>query len=297
MIGEVPGVAVGAWFEDRRVLAASGLHRPLVAGICGTADGGAESVVLGGGYPDDWDGGDTILYTGAGGQDAAGRHVRDQTLSRTNAALVTSLRLSLPVRVVRGARHGGPYAPETGYRYDGLYRVADYWPQPGRDGPLVWRFRLERIVSEVVAGRVGETADLFGSGGEPERRLAMVSRVIRDTAITRHVKALHRYRCQVCGVAVETPAGPYVEAAHIRPLGRPHDGPDQLENVLCLCPNHHVAFDRWAFAIADDLTLIGLDGRLRTVAGHNVARVHVAYHRALFETGQRGLPDADVRYG
>lgn len=287
MIGDIPGVDVGAWFEDRRALALAGVHRPLVAGICGTADGGAESVVLSGGYPDDEDDGDTILYTGAGGQDAAGRHVRDQVLSRTNAALVTSLRLGLPVRVVRGGRHGGPHAPETGYRYDGLYRVADYWPQPGRDGPIVWRFKLERIEPEVVAGRVGE----------PRRQVTIVSRVIRDTAVTRRVKVLHRYRCQVCGLAVETPAGPYAEAAHIRPLGRPHDGPDVPENVLCLCPNHHVAFDRWAFALADDLRLIGLGGRLRTVAGHDVARVHVAYHRTLYDAGQRGLPDAEVRYG
>jgi len=295
VIGEVPGVAVGDTFEDRRALAAAGVHRPLQAGICGTADGGAESVVLSGGYPDDYDEGDTIFYTGAGGQDAAGRHVRDQVLSRTNAALVTSLRLGLPVRVIRGGRHGGPHAPSTGYRYDGLYRVADYWPEPGRDGPLVWRFRLERLVPEVVAGRVGETPELFDVAGDatPERRLALVSRVIRDTAVTRQVKVLHRYRCQVCGLAVETPAGPYAEAAHIRPLGRPHDGPDVLENVLCLCPNHHVAFDRWAFALADDLRLIGLDGRLRTVRAHPVARVHVAYHRALYDAGRS---NADVRY-
>ena len=33
------------------------------------------------------------------------------------------------------------------------------------------------------------------------------------------------------------------EAAHIRPLGAPHNGPDTLDNTLCLCPNHHVPFD------------------------------------------------------
>jgi hypothetical protein len=33
------------------------------------------------------------------------------------------------------------------------------------------------------------------------------------------------------------------EAAHIRPLGAPHNGPDTLDNTLCLCPNHHVLFD------------------------------------------------------
>jgi hypothetical protein len=33
------------------------------------------------------------------------------------------------------------------------------------------------------------------------------------------------------------------EAAHIRPLGAPHNGPDTWDNTLCLCPNHHVPFD------------------------------------------------------
>lgn len=39
---------------------------------------------------------------------------------------------------------------------------------------------------------------------------------------------------------------PYAEAAHIRALGSPHNGPDVIENVLCLCPNHHVLFDNGA---------------------------------------------------
>lgn len=289
MIGAVSGVAVGDTFEDRRALAAAGVHRPLRAGICGTADGGAESVVLSGGYPDDWDGGGTIVYTGQGGQNTDGRHVHDQTLTRGNAALATSLMLGLPVRVVRGHGHGGPYAPEAGYRYDGLFRVADYWAQPGRDGPLVWRFRLESLTSEANAEStvVHEEPTLFGPQDAPERRLSLVSRVVRDTEVTRRVKALHGYRCQVCGETVETATGSYAEAAHIRPLGRPHNGPDVPENVLCLCPNHHVAFDRWAFTLADDLSLVGHPGRLRTVRGHAPARVHIAYHRALYDASVR----------
>jgi hypothetical protein len=55
---------------------------------------------------------------------------------------------------------------------------------------------------------------------------------------------------------------PYAEAAHIRPLGAPHDGPDSYENLICLCPNHHTLFDIGGFTIADDLSLIGIDGKL-----------------------------------
>jgi putative restriction endonuclease len=122
----------------------------------------------------------------------------------------------------------------------------------------------------------------------PQRRLGETTRIVRDTAVTRRVKQMHRHRCQVCGKAVETPAGPYAEAAHIRPLGQPHSGPDILANVLCLCPNHHVAFDRWAFAIADDYSLIGLPGELRLHPKHVPDVEHIAYHRqhAMLARGQ-----------
>jgi putative restriction endonuclease len=98
------------------------------------------------------------------------------------------------------------------------------------------------------------------------------------------VKAVHDYRCQVCGLRLETPSGPYAEAAHIRPLGSPHNGPDTRDNILCLCPNHHVLFDLRAFTVAEDLSLIGIAGRLNTVAGHVISPEHLRYHREHFGT-------------
>ncbi len=303
MIGAVPGVAVGDVFPHRLALRAAGVHRPTMAGICGTAAGGAESIVLAGGYVDDEDSGDVILYTGAGGNDPATKQqTADQTLDGRNAALVTSYRLGLPVRVVRGRPRATILRdyprvvhdpPESGYRYDGLYLVTDYRPDVGINRFLVWQFQLERLPDlgegAVVAGRVAEPVDLFGA---PARRDAVVSRVVRDPAVVQYVKRVHDSGCQVCGRTVETPAGPYAEAAHIRALGRPHDGPDVPENVLCLCPNHHAAFDRWAFALTDDLRLVGdADGPLRTARGHAVGREYVAYHRERFET----VRDATVR--
>ena len=289
MIGHVPGVPVGATFATRHDLAAAGVHRPPQAGICGTAAGGAESIVLAGGYVDDEDVGNEILYTGAGGNDRqTRRQTSHQTLGGTNAALVTSHQRGLPVRVVRGRPRPSVLRnhprvvfapPETGYRYDGLYLVTDYRPDVGSDGFRVWRFLLERLPALVT-----EPATLFSTVAE--RRETYASRLVRDPAVVLHVKRLHGHCCQVCGRAVETPAGPYAEGAHVRPLGRPHDGPDVPENVLCLCPNHHVAFDRWAFALADDLALVGLPGRLRTVRDHALDPAHVVYHRARFEAAR-----------
>ena len=279
IFGHVPGYPPGSTFADRRELAASGVHRPLQAGICGRANDGAESIVLNGGYVDDADLGNVVIYTGAGGNDPrTKRQTADQALNRTNLALANSLRHGLPVRVVRGSHPDVHEGPASGYRYDGLYRVEDYWPDIGADGYRIWRFRLASVVEQdgATTGRVAEQPDLFGAS---DRRLTVASRIVRDTAITRMVKRLHQFHCQVCGEAVETPAGPYAEGAHIRPLGRPHNGPDVLGNVLCLCPNHHVAFDRWTFSIADDFTLIGLAGELRLHPKLAIGSEYIAYHR------------------
>lgn len=290
MFGPVPGVPPGAHFADRHALRDTGVHRPTQAGICGRADEGAESVVLNGGYVDDEDWGDVVIYTGAGGNDRqTGRQVADQTLTRTNRALVENLRRGLPVRVIRGSHADVRDGPALGYRYDGLYRVADYWPDVGEDGFRIWRFRLERLAGEVGSvGRVAEAPGLFDAGRPPERRESVVSRVVRDTAVTREVKRLYDFRCQACGKRIEAPTGPYAEAAHVTPLGRPHDGPDDLANVLCLCPTHHAAFDLYAFAVADDMGLVGLPGRLRVLPTHPLDPAHLRAHRERFEAAHTG---------
>jgi predicted restriction endonuclease len=121
----------------------------------------------------------------------------------------------------------------------------------------------------------------------PGRRSATIKRIIRDNALSRLVKSLHDHTCQMCGVRLLLRDGPYAEGAHIRPLGRPHDGHDVAGNLLCLCPNDHVLFDQGALVVEDDLTVVNQltgesRGALRTVAGHEVDRRYLTYHRNLF---------------
>jgi predicted restriction endonuclease len=115
---------------------------------------------------------------------------------------------------------------------------------------------------------------------------AEVQRLVRSTAVVQEVKRLHDYTCQMCGERVMATAGAYAEGAHIRPLGRPHDGPDAPDNVLCLCPNDHVRFDYGERSVLDDLSIVTgrgeVRGRLRTVKGHAIAHEHLAYHRQRF---------------
>lgn len=78
------------------------MHRPLQHGISGAGAEGADSIVVSGGYEDDEDYGDLIIYTGAGGRDpATGAQIADQEFEVQNLALVKSEAEGLPVRVVR----------------------------------------------------------------------------------------------------------------------------------------------------------------------------------------------------
>jgi predicted restriction endonuclease len=62
-----------------------------------------------------------------------------------------------------------------------------------------------------------------------------------------------------------------------------------VSNVLCLCPNDHVLFDRGAIYVADDLEVIERAtgrsrGKLRLAAAHRPSPMHFADHRALFDS-------------
>ncbi len=282
--GDLPGIPAGTLFPNRAALSKARVHGPPVAGIWGlAANGGAQSIVLSGGYEDDEDHGDIIVYTGQGGQ-KDGRQVADQDLTRGNAALYVSRLSGRAVRVNRGHKHKSPYSPARGFRYDGLFRVTDAWQDHGKSGFVVWRFRLERLreAEAEPAAPADMAADGAAPAGEPDptRRGSWVVRTVRDTAVSRYVKILNGYACQVCGVVLETAGGPYAEAAHIKPIGKPHLGPDVVENCLCLCPNHHVLFDQGAFTIdASDHSLVGIPGFLRLTAGHQLEAEYLEYHR------------------
>jgi putative restriction endonuclease len=163
-----------------------------------------------------------------------------------------------------------------------LYRIEEYWHEPGASGFEVWRFRLIKDHSTTAIEPAGPDASTPSGTKQTRRAKTTVSRVIRDTSISRDVKKIHDFTCQVCGTRLEGPAGGYAEGAHIRPLGQPHNGPDTTDNILCLCPNHHWLFDCGAFGINDDFKLFGLAGELRTTPKHTIDVDHLTYHRNHF---------------
>lgn len=131
--GEVPGVPEGSAFADRAEVRSAAVHLPLQAGIAGRAATGAESIVVSGGYQDDRDYGDLMIYTGAGGRAPNGEQIADQHFTGPNLALIRNAVDGITLRVVRGANGEPTFSPATGYRYDGLFAVTRYWREPGID--------------------------------------------------------------------------------------------------------------------------------------------------------------------
>ncbi len=277
-IGEIDDITVGQRFNNRRELHDAGVHRALQAGITGGATLGADSIVLSGGYVDDEDHGEVIIYTGHGGQDSRRKQVNDQEFTRQNQALVKSCLEGLPVRVIRGSGHKSAYSPPQGYQYDGLFWVDDYWKETGIEGYQICRFRLVSTFEQ--RGDAPKASP--NSNKSVDRRETIILRIVRDSALGKTVKGIYKYHCQVCGIKLECSGGPYAEAAHIRPLGSPHNGPDVLENLLCLCPNHHVLFDHGGFSINDDFEIIGQEGRLSVSSKHSINKEFLRYHRSLY---------------
>jgi len=279
--GHIDGVPVGAAFPNRTELRASRVHPPLQSGIHGTRADGADSIVASGGYPDDEDHGDVIIYTGAGGNDPqTKRQTEDQTVDQTNnAGLITSMLNGHPVRVTRGAGADSDWAPASGFRYDGLYAVTQYETPQGVDGFRVLLFRLDKLDDDAPGAGPAARADL------PMYAMTTVSRRVRDSAQARRVKAWHKNACQVCGVALQIDGDRlYSEGAHIRPLGRPDEGPDVTSNILCLCPNHHAQLDYGGLLIRSDFVVVNrttgaIIGTLRTDHRHIIDSTHLDHRR------------------
>jgi putative restriction endonuclease len=281
-------VKVGQLFVDRRDLHHAFVHRPLQAGISGTRAEGADSIVLSGGYADDEDHGDYIIYTGHGGQGGSGSQIADQSLDAPgNAGLITSQIEGLPVRVTRGKSKSSPYAPPAGYQYAGLFLVTSHWTAVGQSGLTIVQFRLDRLPEQAPL-ITKEPAKL-----DPAYSTSTVSRRVRDTALSRELKIFYDHKCQVCGVSIPGDGNRlYSEGAHVRPLGRPHLGEDLRSNLLCLCPNHHIQLDIGGMVILEDWSVAvpsshSSFGELFFKGDHHVLAENARYQRELWVTAPK----------
>ncbi|XP_038903505.1 histone-lysine N-methyltransferase, H3 lysine-9 specific SUVH6-like [Benincasa hispida] len=145
ILGPVPGVEVGDEFRYRIELNIIGLHRQIQGGIdyvkCGQKIL-ATSIVASGGYVNNLDNSDVLIYIGQGGNMMHSDKIpEDQKLERGNLALKNSFDERSPVRVIRGSESSDGRT----YVYDGLYLVEKWWQDMGPHGKLIFKFQLCRI--------------------------------------------------------------------------------------------------------------------------------------------------------
>ncbi|MCA1579156.1 MAG: HNH endonuclease [Acidobacteria bacterium] len=111
------------------------------------------------------------------------------------------------------------------------------------------------------------------------RKQSTLNRILRDSSAAISIKRLYDYSCQICQTRLTVGKEAYAEAAHIKPLGLPHNGPDYSTNLLCLCPNHHVLFDLGGVSLTDDLKLIPGGASIVVRSSHTIDRELLRYHR------------------
>lgn len=125
----------------------------------------------------------------------------------------------------------------------------------------------------------GETAgddkdDLDGSDEKLylQRRIREIEIQIRNSKNVKTLKKLYKHSCAFCGkktIGRLEPLAFYSEAAHIKPVGKPHNGSDTTNNMLILCAEHHLQFDRGLYSIKEEGGSYYVDSKIPECELHN----------------------------
>lgn len=102
---------------------------------------------------------------------------------------------------------------------------------------------------------VAETQAEYGG----PRRVATVSRPMRDAAFSKIVKRAYDRTCAMTGLKLVNGGGrSEIEAAHIKPVE--NDGPDSPRNGIALSRTVHWLFDRGFLSMSDDGSILEATG-------------------------------------
>jgi hypothetical protein len=124
-------------------------------------------------------------------------------------------------------------------------------------------------------------------GAAADRRKTVIEQIIRRGENRRFLQTVYEGECQISGVKLIMPDGSFsVDCAHIRPLGIPHSGLDDVANMLSLSPTMHRLFDRGCIRIDPDThTITLLHGnkvphrqKLLMSGKHVIHRGNLSYH-------------------
>ncbi len=108
-----------------------------------------------------------------------------------------------------------------------------YWESFGLEGFREWENEFhrkrDRVASDidVEEAEIDDFEELFREKLEivPAQKRVTVTRIVRDTSLSRFLKFLYQQQCQICKMTFKLPSGSnYAESHHIRPLGNKHSG-------------------------------------------------------------------------
>jgi putative restriction endonuclease len=197
---------------------------------------------------------------------------------------------------------GPPRKPSPGYPFhhlisDGLWQVrtADGGGSPGSDrGALRATGAQGRLAPDLIAalnseahllGRLARTLldENFEPSLHPEICAAVgldleaaqtprfersLGRARRSAEFRKQVLIAYEYRCALCGYDGMLGGVPVaLDAAHVRWWA--FDGPDSVDNGICLCALHHKLFDKGVLGVGQDRTItVSREFVARSPAGH-----------------------------
>lgn len=125
--------------------------------------------------------------------------------------------------------------------------------------------------------------DLSNSDNDPPSNTAqVVNRTIRDSAKVKRIKDKYKNECQVCGYIIQVASDyRYSEVHHLHQLK--DGGNDDYNNMLVLCPTHHVEFDYAIIGVSGDgRNVVDRNGGMKALTmleGHTLDPKNIESHR------------------
>ncbi|WP_410007056.1 HNH endonuclease [Aequorivita nionensis] len=106
------------------------------------------------------------------------------------------------------------------------------------------------------------------------RVLREIEIILRKKNLVARIKKLYNNTCQICETKVLIGKNKYYsEVHHVIALGKPHNGIDALENMICVCPNCHIELDFKA---------IPLNENMLKLKHHTISSKSIDYHNKAY---------------
>ncbi|KAJ3646639.1 hypothetical protein Zmor_024217 [Zophobas morio] len=175
--GPILGIQVGTVWNDKSQIFEAGVHTNSASNVCG-AEEGVYSIVLENPHEVLQDCGDEFYYNIFSRSTMKPRTITTKVFIQHITKMAKQLTSNChnykrencsfgkadiwergkPIRIVRSdkLRNISKFAPENGFRYDGIYKVVEYFPHIDATGCIVWRFLMKRDDPNPVPWKITE---------------------------------------------------------------------------------------------------------------------------------------------